>query len=249
MTENKTQEKEEWKVAAEQDDELLSADDLITQVIPVKGKPTLSHVGYASIANRKGGISVEELNYKETEEGIFVSGHGKNKEGDIRYACHMQPRSTKANEDPAFDWAKAFSKFQRNLFKMFIYGDPLVDETIAKWKEKEANKKSNTHQQTTNNKQQPTNTTQQPQSNKQLKDAQDAARKAYQAPETLAICKEIGVELGSVFTEAKNIWGDNTKWTINLWKSYHTEIQNFQKKEGKLYNRLNPPTDTPNPNQ
>ena len=115
MTEKKNQ---DWKEASEVDNELLSAEDLLTQVISVKGRATLSHVGYATIVNRKGGISVTELQYKETDEGILVWGCGKNENDEQRWACNMQPRSTDPNDDPCFDWAKAFSGFQRNLFKV-----------------------------------------------------------------------------------------------------------------------------------
>ena len=77
----------------------------------------------------------------------------------------MQPRSTDPNEEPAFDWAKAFSGFQRNLFKMFVYGDPLVDETIKKWESEKGTKtkqnQDTKRQQSTNGKQRANNNRQQ----------------------------------------------------------------------------------------
>ena len=83
----------------------------------------------------------------------------------------MQPRSTDPNEEPAFDWAKAFSGFQRNLFKMFVYGDPLVDETIKKW---ESEKGTKTKQNQDTKRQQSTNGKQRANNNRQQTAASDS---------------------------------------------------------------------------
>lgn len=237
----KQEPKAEWEQANEADDELLTADDLITEVIPINGKPTITHVGLAKIANKRG-ISVTELNYKEidtdTDKGIFVYCTGTNKEGEIRHAAHFQPRSKPGGKElPHFDWAKAWSKCQRNLFKMFLYGDELVDETLEKWK---ANKGKPPAQQQSQPKVPP------------LEQAKNNARNTSKASPTVAIMTEIGKEVGDIHAAAIELWGADDKWDEARWKTYRAEILNLRKKQGVLWEKLKPAeepeADTPKSN-
>lgn len=225
------EEKQEWKQAEEADDALLTADDLVTEVIPINGKPSLTHVGLAKIANERG-ISVTKLKHEvvdtETDKGILVYGSGKNREGDIRHACHFEPRSKPGGRElPQFDWAKAWSKFQRNLFKMFLYGDELVEETLDAW---EANKGKG--------KQQPKSEHQIP----PIEQVKNACRTAADAEETKKIMTELGLteeERQIKFHEgAQALWGPDNKWDINTWEKYRKQIILFRKREGELYQKL-----------
>ena len=233
------QPKADWEKANEADDELLTADDLVTEVILINGKPTITHVGLAKIANKRG-ISVTELNYKEvdteTDKGIFVWGSGKNREGEIRHAAHFQPRAKPGGKElPHFDWAKAWSKFQRNLFKMFLYGDELVDETLEKWKETKG--KGNQQQQP------PPQQQSQPKVSPKvspLEQAKNNARNASKAAPTMAIMTELGYNVAAIHTAATELWGPDDKWDEARWKNYRTEIINLRKKQGALWEKLKP---------
>lgn len=223
-----TQEKAAWEQAEEQDEALLTADDLVTEVICIQGKPTLTHVGYASIVNRKGGITVESLEFKETDEGIFVWGFGENETGERRYACHMEPRSPRKNEQ-SFDWAKAFSKFQRNLFKMFVYGDQLVDETIATWKSKNFPAPVNAPKMSV------------------LESAKQAARETYNSEAITAVAGELGIEKLDLFVRYQHVHGDHHDWDVVRWKAYRSALLEFTERKGLLYSSLTPPEETEAP--
>ena len=246
------------------DNQLLSADDLVTHVISIEGNPTLSHVGYASIVNQRGDISVTELEYKETEEGILVWGCGKNFSGVQRWASHMQPRSTDKNEEPAYDWTKAFNGFQRNLFEIFVHGDPLIDKTIEKWKtEKGTNKDTkqnqntkrqqptNGNQQTADNDSKPANGNPKPANNNQQSTEQasdsaekekviEGARELFKHLHTDAVANEINIKKGEIFAEAQKLWGSSDDWTIEMWEEYIKAIADFHNRQGVIYDNLRP---------
>ena len=182
----------------------------------------------------------------------------------------MQPRSTKANEDPCFDWAKAFSKFQRNLFKMFIYGDSLVDETMKKWESENTSKKDTKQdqgtkrQQSTNDNQRSTNSRQQtaasdskpangnpkpangnPQPEKQPDSAEktkviEGARELFKHLHTNAVADELNIKKEKIFTEAQQLWGPSDDWTLDRWEEYIKAIADFHNRQGVIYDNLKP---------
>ena len=232
-----SEKKPEWEQANEADDELLSADDLVTEVIPINGKPTISHIGLAKIANIRG-ISVTELNYKEvdteTDKGIFVWGSGVNKEGEIRHAAHFEPRSKPGGRElPQFDWAKAWSKFQRNLFKMFLYGDELVKETLEKWEQSKG--KPPAQQQKSEPAIPPI---------EQVKNACRTASVSFlDDPNTKEFREKHDINAETLHAAAEELFGASDKWDINGWERYKKNLHLLRNQKGYLYEKITKPAD------
>ena len=184
----------------------------------------MSLAGYASIANEEG-ISVDTCKHEQVGEGILVVVSGRNQHGDQRYGAHLEAKG-------AFQWAKAYSKAQRNLFKIFLYGHQKVKDAFAKWHEANPNYKGKS----SNGKpeQQPAEP---PIS--ALEQAQNSARNTLRDPATMKVLNELGVEKTSdVHAAATDLWGDDNAWDVVKWQRYRTEIVNLRNKKGNLYTRL-----------
>ena len=227
-----TEGKEAWQEQEENDNRLLNTDDLQTECFMTQGKPTLTHVGYCKIANTQN-ISVLTLDYheinSEQENGILVVVSGKNQDGDIRWASHFEPRS---NKNPQFDWAKAFSKAQRNLFRMFLYGLQIVDETLAKFQDSNGKK----GQRQSNGEQPAKQAT--PKVNP-LEQAKNATRTTASAQSTRAVLNdEFGVGLDELNDAAVLLWGNQGKWDVKTWQTYNNAILSLRKKQGELYAKM-----------
>lgn len=229
--------KEAWQEQEKQDNRLLNTDDLQTECLMIKGKPSLTHVGYCKIVNNSENISVTSLEYhkieSETENGILVVVSGVNKQGDQRWAAHFEPRD---KDNPQFDWAKSFSKAQRNLFRMFLYGKKIVDETLEKFEQKHGKK----GQRRTNGEQPAKSSAKNatPKGNP-LEQAKNATRTTVTAPSTRSILKaEFGVGLDELNAAAVALWGNQDKWDVRAWQTYNNEILELRKKKGYLYDKL-----------
>lgn len=244
-------EKQEWEQREDNDDFLIDTDDLTTEIYIPKGtnNPTLTHVGLAKIANKER-ITVIDVKEREiykfqfdkdgnkvqTLDGILMIATGKNREGDQRWAAHFQPVSAK---NPHFDWAKAFSKVQRNLFKIFLYGHQTVEETIDKWRAKKGQAQQPATQQPPAQQQQPTQQKETPVSS--LDQAKNGARNSLQAEPTLKVLEELGIpKTSDLHKIAQDLWGPEADWDVVKWKRYNNEILNLRKKKGLLWDKIKP---------
>ena len=123
---------EDWEAREDNDDELITSDDLVTEIkiFPQSGKPYLTLVGCFAMANREK-ITVTETKVEETEMSYRITCEGKNPDGDVRFGGHEEFKGNNATHA----YAKAISKAQRNLFKAFLYGNATVKEAFAKAEE------------------------------------------------------------------------------------------------------------------
>ena len=132
MQEEKTNQNPETKEELEQkedlDDYLVTVDDLVTEIDIIDGKPSMTLVGICSLANKEG-ISVETLEWHENENDIVVIVSTNYKDTN-RYASASEKKNVK------FAWSKAFSKAQRNLFKICLYGHPAVLEAYDEFEKR-----------------------------------------------------------------------------------------------------------------
>ena len=126
------------------DDYCIESDELAAEIEKIQGKPNMSLAGYAALANEEG-IDVDQCTYELIPEtnAVLCVVSGVNRHGKRRWASHYEPKS---NEH---QWAKAFSKAQRNLFKIFLYGHWKVKEAFEKWEASQKNPSSRERQQTT----------------------------------------------------------------------------------------------------
>lgn len=127
MTE--TQETPEWQERENFDDYLITSEDLVTEMYVIQNRPAMTLVGLASLANEEG-IDVKSVETRETEKEIIVIVSGEYK-GITRWASHAEPKK----ERDEHVWAKAFSKAQRNLFKIFLYGHQKVKDAFKEFAE------------------------------------------------------------------------------------------------------------------
>ena len=140
---------EDWEAREDNDDELITSDDLVTEIkiFPQSGKPYLTLVGCFAMANREK-ITVTETKVEETEMSYRITCEGKNPDGDVRFGGHEEFKGNNATHA----YAKAISKAQRNLFKAFLYGNATVKEAFAKAEEVLKAEKTKPTQQRSNGK-------------------------------------------------------------------------------------------------
>ena len=179
----------------------------------------MSLAGYAALANEEG-IDVDQCTYEEKPEskGVLVIVSGVNKEGKRRWASHLEPKS---NE---FQWAKAWSKAQRNLFKIFLYGHWKVKEAFEIWEG--ANKKPSNR-----NRQQsaPNNGRSAPANQKAKQTPTDTARKAFFAAlgEQVDDLAKRGVSKDAFLETLKEVLGVKSSKDITLaqWKETRAALK------------------------
>ena len=153
---------------------------------------------------------------------------------------------------------------------MFVYGDPLVDETIKKWeaekeKDREAKQNRNTkrqqpansNQRSTNSRQQPAGSESQPangnpkaangnpQPAKQPDSAEktkviEGARELFKHLHTNAVADELNIKKEQIFAEAQQLWGPSDDWTLDRWEEYIKAIADFHNRQGVIYDNLKP---------
>jgi len=124
-----TQATPEWQERENFDDYLITSEDLVTEMYVIQNRPAMTLVGLASLANEEG-IDVTSVETRETDSHVIVIVSGEYK-GITRWASHAERNNDKDN----FVWAKAFSKAQRNLFKIFLYGNQKVKDAFKEFAE------------------------------------------------------------------------------------------------------------------
>ena len=72
----------------------------------------------------------------------------------------------------------------------------------------------------------------------------ESARELFKQQQTKVIAGELGIETLKIYAEAERTWGDSDKWTIQDWETYIQALADFQQREGELYNKLKPQTES-----
>ena len=89
----------------------------------------LTLAGINEAANRRGGIQVNEINYKETEGSWIATAEAIDTvTGNSRYGAFEQPKMMGSRPDP-FAFTKAIHKAQRNAIKQLI-PVPIIREVL-----------------------------------------------------------------------------------------------------------------------
>ena len=89
----------------------------------------LTLAGINEAANRRGGIQVKEINYKETEHSWIATAEAVDTmTGNSRYGAFEQPKMMGNRPDP-FAFTKAIHKAQRNAVKQLI-PVPVIREVL-----------------------------------------------------------------------------------------------------------------------
>ena len=153
---------------------------------------------------------------------------------------------------------------------MFVYGDPLVDETIQKWESEKGKNRdtkqnrntkrqqpANSNQRSTHSRQQPTGSESQPangnpkpandnpQPEKQPDSAEktkviEGARELFKHLHTNAVADELNIKKEKIFAEAQQLWGPSDDWTLERWQEYIKAIADFHNRQGVIYDNLKP---------
>jgi len=89
----------------------------------------LTLAGINEAANRRGGIQVNEINYKETDHSWIATAEAMDTiTGNSRYGAFEQPKMMGSRPDP-FAFTKAIHKAQRNAIKQLI-PVPVIREVL-----------------------------------------------------------------------------------------------------------------------
>ena len=212
-------EQESWEELEKIDDYSIESDELAAEIEVINGKPNMSLAGYAALANEEG-IEVDQCTYEEKPEtkGVLVIVSGLNTQGKRRWASHLEPKS---NE---FQWAKAWSKAQRNLFKICLYGHWKIKEAFAIWESERKDPKTRKRQQSA-----PRNGQAAPANQKAKQTPTDTARKAFFAAlgEQVDDLAKRGVSRDAFLETLKEILGVKSSKDITLaqWKETRAALK------------------------
>lgn len=89
----------------------------------------LTLAGINEAANRRGGIQVEKIEYKETDHSWIATAEAMDTiTGNSRYGAYEQPKLLSGKKDP-FAFTKAIHKAQRNAIKQLI-PVPVIREVL-----------------------------------------------------------------------------------------------------------------------
>lgn len=98
----------------------------------------LTLAGINEAANRRGGIQVEKVEYKETEHSWLATAEARDTiTGNSRYGAYEQPKMNGGRKDP-FAFTKAIHKAQRNAIKQLL-PVPVIREVLNFYLQREVN--------------------------------------------------------------------------------------------------------------